>query len=67
MGGVQLGDDPTAGQSQKFSFSFWTGFPFSRPFWVPQVEGKGQASSSSRITGAEERRDLGSGEGLSQC
>ncbi|XP_032769678.1 zinc finger protein 205 isoform X2 [Rattus rattus] len=37
------------------------GFPFSRPFWVPQVEGKGQASSSSRITGAEEKRDLGSG------
>ncbi|XP_028616788.1 zinc finger protein 205 [Grammomys surdaster] len=37
------------------------GFPFSRPFWVPQVQGKSQAASSSRITGAEERRGLGSG------
>ncbi|XP_052052833.1 zinc finger protein 205 isoform X2 [Apodemus sylvaticus] len=37
------------------------GFPFSRPFWVPQVQGKGQAASSSRITGAEERRGLDSG------
>lgn len=37
------------------------GFPFSRPFWVPQVQGKGQAASPSRITGAEERRGLGSG------
>ncbi|XP_029388949.1 zinc finger protein 205 isoform X2 [Mus pahari] len=35
------------------------GFPFSRPFWVPQGQGKGQAAS--RITGAEERRGLGSG------
>ncbi|XP_031206580.1 zinc finger protein 205 isoform X2 [Mastomys coucha] len=37
------------------------GFPFSRPFWVPQVQGKGQTASCSRITGAAERRSLGSG------
>lgn len=62
-----LGGDSTAGQSQKYSFSFWTGFPFSRPLWVPQVQGKGEAASSSRPTGSEERRGLGSGEGLSKC
>ncbi|XP_017366633.1 zinc finger protein 205 isoform X2 [Cebus imitator] len=27
------------------------GFPFSRPFWAPQVQGKGEASGSSRQTG----------------
>ncbi|KAB1251760.1 Zinc finger protein 205 [Camelus dromedarius] len=32
------------------------GFPFSRPFWACQVQGKGEASSSSRQTGDEERR-----------
>ncbi|XP_038183815.1 zinc finger protein 205 [Arvicola amphibius] len=37
------------------------GFPFSRPFWVPHVQGKGEVASSSRPTGAEERRGLGSG------
>lgn len=67
MSGGGLGDYRTVGQSQKLSISFWTGFPFSRPFWVPQVQGKGQAASSSWITGAEERRGLGSDEGLSQC
>ncbi|XP_027280649.1 zinc finger protein 205 isoform X2 [Cricetulus griseus] len=35
-------------------------FPFSRPFWVPQVQGKGEMASSSRPAGAE-RRSLGSG------
>ncbi|XP_032113791.1 zinc finger protein 205 isoform X1 [Sapajus apella] len=32
------------------------GFPFSRPFWAPQVQGKGEASGSSRQTG-EEKED----------
>ncbi|XP_004864781.1 zinc finger protein 205 isoform X3 [Heterocephalus glaber] len=37
------------------------GFPFSRPFWAPQVPGKVETSSSSRQTGAEEESDAGSG------
>ncbi|XP_071461835.1 transcriptional repressor RHIT isoform X2 [Marmota flaviventris] len=45
------------------------GFPFSRPLWAPQVQGKGEAASSSRQTGAEkeEKRGPGSGEGLGVC
>nr|XP_007981583.2 zinc finger protein 205 isoform X2 [Chlorocebus sabaeus] len=29
------------------------GFPFSKPFWAPQAQGKGEASGSSRQTGDE--------------
>ncbi|XP_048645254.1 zinc finger protein 205 isoform X7 [Marmota marmota marmota] len=45
------------------------GFPFSRPLWAPQVQGKGEAASSSRQTGAEkeEKRGPGSGEKPYAC
>ncbi|XP_062956039.1 transcriptional repressor RHIT isoform X3 [Cynocephalus volans] len=33
------------------------GFPFSRPFWVPQVQGKGEASSSVRQMREEEEEE----------
>ncbi|XP_017512182.1 transcriptional repressor RHIT isoform X1 [Manis javanica] len=35
------------------------GFPFSRPFWAPQVQGKGEASSSCRRTGDEVEEKTG--------
>lgn len=34
--------------------SFWPGFPFSRPFWASQGQGKGETSSSCRQMGDEE-------------
>nr|XP_012599228.1 zinc finger protein 205 isoform X1 [Microcebus murinus]XP_012599230.1 zinc finger protein 205 isoform X1 [Microcebus murinus]XP_012599231.1 zinc finger protein 205 isoform X1 [Microcebus murinus]XP_012599233.1 zinc finger protein 205 isoform X1 [Microcebus murinus] len=38
------------------------GFPFTRPFWVPQVQGKGEASTSSQQTGDEqEERGMNTG------
>ncbi|XP_069342340.1 transcriptional repressor RHIT isoform X1 [Eulemur rufifrons] len=50
------------GRSVMSSVSFWAGFPFSRPFWVPQVQGKGEASSSSQQTGDEpEERGVSTG------
>ncbi|KAF7471165.1 Hypothetical predicted protein [Marmota monax] len=39
------------------------GFPFSRPLWAPQVQGKGEAASSSRQTGAEKEEKRGPGSG----
>uniref|UniRef100_A0A8D2E3E9 Transcriptional repressor RHIT n=1 Tax=Sciurus vulgaris TaxID=55149 RepID=A0A8D2E3E9_SCIVU len=35
------------------------GFPFSRPLWTPQVQGKGEATSSSRQTVAEKEEKRG--------
>ncbi|KAF5918474.1 hypothetical protein HPG69_011917 [Diceros bicornis minor] len=39
------------------SISFWAGFPFSRPVWASQVQGKGEASSTCRQTGEEEEEE----------
>ncbi|KAM5131558.1 transcriptional repressor RHIT isoform 1-T3 [Callospermophilus lateralis] len=39
------------------------GFPFSRPLWAPQVQGKGEAASSSRQMGAEKEEKRGPGSG----
>jgi hypothetical protein len=48
----------------EYSLSLWAGFPFSRSFWAPPVQGKVEDSSSSWQKGAgkEERRGPGSGE-----
>ncbi|KAK2509519.1 hypothetical protein MC885_004794 [Smutsia gigantea] len=39
------------------------GFPFSRPFWASQVQGKGEASSSCQQTGDEVEEKRGALEG----
>ena len=41
------------------SISFQAGFPFSRPFWASQVQGKGEAPGSSRQLGHEEEEERG--------
>ncbi|XP_055265279.1 zinc finger protein 205 isoform X1 [Moschus berezovskii] len=44
---------------QKRSGLSLAGFPFSRPFWASQVQGKGEAPGSSRQLGREEEEKRG--------
>ncbi|XP_053410229.1 zinc finger protein 205 isoform X4 [Nycticebus coucang] len=49
-------------QLKSFAMEKCPGFPFSRPFWAPQVQGKDEASSSSQQTGDEpEERGMSTG------
>lgn len=41
------------------SISSQAGFPFSRPFWASQVQGKGEASGSCQQMGDEEEEKRG--------